>query len=244
MNKKILALIILIISSTKIYAAEKKSILVSQPVYKPMEFYVYKPSNKKLAKTFYVTYDGYLVYKNRDKIWKYGTYEKNKGVKTDHVVGSVVPSDAGIKPYDKKASSVAPIVETANANNTNNAPEKENPAIKNYPTDWTQNPDFMQISNWKKSIDRVGVINSPFMPVAWKGDHPETVFVWTGMEWRQISVRGSENPLNAVKRDAYNLTKIINGSNIKWRAGDSVILGQYTGYWGYKWLGEIILTGE
>ena len=81
---------------------------VTQPAYHNMKFHVYKPVN--VPKDFYVTFDGYLVYRNSKGVWLYGSAEKSGIVKTDYVVGAVIPSVVKLKPYNAKISSVAPIL--------------------------------------------------------------------------------------------------------------------------------------
>ncbi len=214
------------------YAAEK-SILVSQPAYDSMQFYVYRPdkknSSKKVPNDFYVTYDGYLVYKNAKGVWFYGDAGKKKITKTNYVVGSVVPSTVGIEPYNKKISEVAPILDTKDSKN-------DNPIVNK---DWTQNPDFIAVSKWSKSVDKIGILNKPLIPVAWKGEHPDVIYAWAGMQWRQITPRKWEEPVNTIRRNIHNLTVISNNNDIKWRDGDNAILEQYANYWGYEWIGEI-----
>ena len=94
----------------------EKSTLVTQPAYHSMNFYVYKPSN--VPNEFYATYDGFLVYKNEKGIWNYASVEKSGIIKTDFVVGAVIPSVVKIKPYDAKISSIAPVFGSP-ASNTN-----------------------------------------------------------------------------------------------------------------------------
>ena len=79
-------------SAAKVYVAEP--LLVAQPSYAGMQFYVYRPYN--MPKNWYVTFDGYPVTKNRDGVWVYGTASGPNLNPTNYIVGSVVPSMAGI----------------------------------------------------------------------------------------------------------------------------------------------------
>ena len=44
-------------------------ILITQPAYSGMQFYVYRPYNIPCG--WYATYDGYPVFRNADGIWVY-----------------------------------------------------------------------------------------------------------------------------------------------------------------------------
>ena len=94
-------------SVNEVFCAEK-AILVNQPAYHSMSFYVFKPD--KVADEFLATYDGYLVYKKADGIWYYATVEKSGIKKTEYVVGSIIPSVVRLRPYNAKISSVAPVL--------------------------------------------------------------------------------------------------------------------------------------
>ena len=79
-------------AEARVYVAEP--LLVAQPSYAGMQFYVYRPYN--MPKNWYVTFDGYPVTKNRDGVWVYGTASGPNLNPTNYIVGSVVPSMAGI----------------------------------------------------------------------------------------------------------------------------------------------------
>ena len=83
--KKFLAVILCLIAS-KTFAADN-AIRVTQPAYHYMSFYVYKPAN--LPIDIYATFDGYLVYKNKN-VWPYASYNNGLITKTGYVVGSVI----------------------------------------------------------------------------------------------------------------------------------------------------------
>ncbi len=217
--------------------ASAAPLLVSQPAYDAMKFYVYKPegSNKKIPRDFYLTYDGYLVYKNARGVWLYGDAGNGNGkriTKTNYVVGAVAPSTVGIEPYNKNMSTVAPVLNLEGSEGV----DKTKRVVQ---TDWTQNPDFVAVSKWSKSVDKIGIINKPLIPVAWKGEHPEVIYAWAGTAWHQITPRKWEEPKNTIRRNMHNLTMITNKNDIKWQDADSAILEQYATYWGYQWLGEL-----
>ena len=239
--KKFLAVIICLIAS-KTFAADN-AIRVTQPAYHYMSFYVYKPAN--LPIDIYATFDGYLVYKNKD-IWYYASYNNGSVTKTGYVVGSVIPQVVKLKPYNARVSSVAPILGTQ-------AAEPEAPRIIEvdssspvYSPDWTRDSNFMSISKWRGSVDRVGVLSRPKVPVAWKGDYPNVIYVWTGAKWKQIFPRSNfSSALSTLRREIYSLTVETNKANLlHWQDMDSHVLAQYTNSWGYEWLGVINLGSD
>ena len=111
--KKLLAVLALVIAMNTCAFSAERAIQVTQPAYHNMQFYVYKPVN--VPRDFYVTFDGYLVYRNSNGVWLYGSAEKGGITKTDYVVGAVIPSVVQLKPYNVHISSVAPIVGTQQA---------------------------------------------------------------------------------------------------------------------------------
>ncbi len=258
--RKIFAAMILLL--TVIFAeglAAEKAIRVNQPAYHSMNFYVYKPAN--LPKDFYVTFDGYLVYKGEKGVWHYATAEKSGIAKTGYVVGSVLPYVVRLKPYSAKISSVAPILGGDRVKDPPSAktdpkssrvvymppemhaeiytPQRFSPNA----SDWTQNSNFMAVGKWQKSITKMGVLYRPKIPVAWKGDFPEAVYAWNGMTWIQLA---SKNPgstaRNILRREIYDLTVSTNKTNrLHWTDDDSSVLAQFAAMWGYEWVGHIIL---
>ena len=252
------------------------AIYVEQPSYHSMNFYVYKPAN--VPGDFYVTYDGYLVYRDINGVWKYGVSNGNAYTKTDFVVGSVIPSVAGITLWDRQGrvvpnavsngyvvhNSVPAIVYThpssvpvVTAPVTVPAPVVTTPVVTHAPvvvpapapvtqavvipqTQWSLNANFMAISRWRNSVDRIGVLDRPAMPVAWKGENPRVVYAWNGLTWKQLNAGSIRRPLNIIRRDIYDLTVEANRINLlNWTSNDSFVLAQYAAIWGYRWLGLI-----
>lgn len=223
------------------------SMLVRQPVYHSMSFHVHKPVN--VPRDFYVTYDGYLVYKNERGIWHYGSAEKNGIIKTGYVVGSVIPSVVRLKPYNTRISSVAPILNTPPAAENNRViyTPPESPLYREAMSpNWTGDSNFMAIGKWQKSIDRIGVTSKPSIPVAWKGDYPEVIYAWTGRRWRQLEANGKHiTAISTLRREFYDLTIEINKTNaLRWTDEDSKVLAQYAYQWGYQWVGLVIHNGR
>ena len=238
----------------------ERAIQVTQPAYHSMKFYVYKPVN--VPKDFYVTFDGYLVYKNAKGVWLYGSAEKGGITKTDFVVGAVIPSVVKLKPYNVKISSVAPILGSRGADTGTPPPQISDRIVYMPPAsglalygtrelspnnpDWTQNSNFMAIGNWHSTVDRIGVINQPLTPVAWKSDMPEVIYAWTGLQWKQIDSKGAHlTAKSMLRRELYDISKYIRRVNmLRWTEDDTHVLSQYAVMWGYKWMGLIFLSKE
>ena len=260
MRRKIFAGFILAVGfmAGESFSAER-AIRVNQPAYHSMNFYVHKPGN--LPRDFYVTFDGYLVYKGSKGVWYYGSAEKSGLTKTGYVVGSVLPYVVRLKPYNTKISSVAPILGSNRViDNPETMPDSKSNRVVYMPpemhaelyspsimtpnaADWTQNSNFMAISKWQKSVDKIGVLYRPAIPVAWKGDFPEVVYAWTGQNWRQLTAKVPHSTARSIlRRGIYDLTVYTNKVNrLRWTEDDSHVLAQYAAMWGYEWAGQIIL---
>ena len=258
-----------VLFATGAYAADR-AIQVTQPAYHNMKFYVYKPVN--VPRDFYVTFDGYLVYRDSKGIWNYGSNEKGGITKTNYVVGTVIPSVVRLKPYSTKISSVAPILrEPASARTSQpKSPQASSseqaakspriiymppasglelynaPVLSPNNPDWTQNSNFMAIGRWQNSIDRIGVLNRPMIPVAWKGDYPDAVYAWTGLQWKQLDAKTKHtSALSTLRREAYDLNRYVRKVNMhRWNDDDTHVLSQYSVMWGYEWMGLIIIGKE
>ena len=258
--KKLFAAAALVLGLSTCALSAEKAIQVTQPTYHNMKFYVYKPVN--VPKDFYVTFDGYLVYKNSKGVWNYGSAEKGGITKTDYVVGAVIPSVVRLKPYTTKISSVAPILGTDKAEAGPQTEAKyprivymppasgfdasRSAELSPYNPDWTQNSNFMALGKWQKSIDRIGVTYRPMIPVAWKGEHPEVIYAWTGLQWKQLDAKSSHaSALSTLRRELYDLTRYVRKVNmLRWTDDDSHVLSQYSVMWGYRWMGLIFLGRE
>ncbi len=258
MRKVFAGIILAVTAMTAEGICAERAIQVTQPAYHSMKFYVYKPGN--LPKEFYVTFDGYLVYKGAKGVWYYGTAEKSGIAKTGYVVGSVLPSVVRLKPYNANISSVAPVLggdrvvdPPANREPTSNRvvymppemyTELYHPALMNpNAADWTRNSSFMAVGKWQKSINKMGVLYRPKIPVAWKGDFPEVVYAWNGLNWIQLASKLPHSTARSIlRREIYDLTVSTNKTNrLQWTDDDSHVLAQYSAMWGYEWLGHIIL---
>lgn len=228
-------------SHAKRYITEP--LLVPESPYTGMTFYVYRPYN--MPPNWYITLDGYPVHKNADGMWVYGTAEGPNLVPTNYVVGSIVPSMAGITKWisDVQVSELrkfpnAEIQEVRQKAFTRNQMARG----KNYSTyipDWTFNPAFMAIGNWKGTVDRMAVLSELGVPAAWSGGNPQVIYVWTGSMWSQVDTGNMRSLRKSVARNYSKLRRLVRDSGFKWYAQDTPVLAQQAKAWGYYWLGEI-----
>ena len=230
------------VAAAKVYVTEP--LLVAQPSYAGMQFYVYRPYN--MPKGWYVTFDGYPVKKNSDGVWVYGTANGPNLNPTNYIVGSVVPSMAGLMPW----------VHPARISELRKTPTQEMMSVRQsappgstlargqthstWIPDWTYNSRFMAVGGWQHSVDRMGVLHNPAVPVAWRGTSPTVIYVWTGKSWYQITPRGSQSPQRALKAELYNLVRMVKNNQFVWYEEDMPVLAQQATAWGYYWMGEVV----
>ena len=105
---------------------------------------------------------------------------------------------------------------------------------------WMTNKNFMMVSAWKELIDRMGILYHPKLPIAWRGETPKAVFVWTGKSWWQIHCKSGETPQCALQRNMYALTKLSKENQESWTSQDAGFLANQASLWGYYWMGYIL----
>ena len=248
--KKILFLIFVLSVFSSCAEAKRyitEPLLVPESPYAGMTFYVYKPYN--MPKDWFITLDGYPVKKNSDGMWVYGTSEGPNLVATNYVVGSIIPSMAGITKW----------ISEAQISELRKLPTQDMLAVQQktftrsqmaqgkkestYIPDWTFNYSFMVIGNWKGSVDRIGVLNNPAVPVAWKGSSPKVLYVWVGNGWHQLNLMSGQRPRQALIRENHKIRRLLRQTNFQWYEQDMPILAQQARAWGYYWLGAINIEG-
>lgn len=230
-------------ASAKVYVAEP--LLVAQPSYAGMQFYVYKPYG--MPKNWYATFDGYPVIKNKDGVWVYGTYSGPNLTPTNYIVGSVIPSMAGLSPYTRsvQVSSITTLPQPGAGMPVRQPafPATRVPAggaNSTYMPDWLFNSRFMALGNWKQSVDRMGILHKPGVPVAWRGNSPKVIYAWNGRSWYQMTAREGERPVEVLKNNLYALTRMVNHNDFIWYEADMPVLAQQAASWGYYWMGEVV----
>lgn len=242
---------LLLISSAALGATYVvEPLLVAQPAYAGMNFHVYRPYN--MPEGWFVTFDGYPVHKSPSGVWVYGTYDGVSLTPTNYVVGSVHPQSLSIVQYAPSAqvsslrevpvTPILPVLQPA----PQPAPIAQIPAQSatvppTYVPQWAVQASFTSIAAWNKLVDRMGILEKPRTPIAWKGDRPEALYVWTGKSWYQILSRSDtrEKPSEMIKGHLYALTRMINTNNFHWKDIDTALLANQAALWGYLWMGRI-----
>jgi hypothetical protein len=175
------------------------------------------------------------VTQNKDGVWVYGTYAGPNLTPTHYIVGSVVPAAAGLSPYINpvQISSVTTLVPQPPM-------AVEQPKYSTYMPDWLFNARFMALGRWKDSVDRVGILHRPGVPVAWSGNAPKVIYAWDGHGWYQMMAREGQRPVDVLKENLYTLTRMVNHNGFTWYEADMPLLSQQAATWGYYWMGEIM----
>jgi len=221
-------------ASAKVYVAEPY--LAQQPAYAGMTFYVYRPHG--LPKGWYLTFDGYAVTQARGEVWVYGTMQSGELIRTSYVVGSVNPALIGLIPY--AGANVMQLPAKTGIVNQPFIVSPNQPARQIYVPDWSFDPAFLSVSNWKSTVDRIGILHKHDFPVAWKGNRPAVIYVWTGKIWKQIDTR-DERLSHVINLNLYGLLREKDRRQ-RWYAEDIQVLREKTIEWGYLWIGEVFAT--
>ena len=111
---------------------------------------------------------------------------------------------------------------------------------------WMQAERFMEISRWRSRVDRMAILESPRVPIAWKGSHPYEVYFWTGDEWARVRrnpekfdyVERYDDILYRTKDD---IEKILRERNFYWFERDTPAFAAVASTMRYTWFGDIKL---
>lgn len=240
--------------ASSVYVVEP--VLVSQPAYSGMNFYVYRPYN--LPEGWYVTFDGYPVVQTSSGAWVYGALSGNGLVQTAYIVGSVNPAALPLAQYPGSAavSSVnhVPVLPLSVVSQRQlqhpvppSLPSSGGMLLPSYIPSWAVNPSFNAIGSWNRLVDRMGILDNPRVPIAWKGDHPKAIYAWTGRSWYQMtssSLDIPEKPSEMLKDHLYSLTRMVHGNNMRWNDSDTPLLAHQAAVWGYLWMGRLTPLGN
>lgn len=218
--------------------------MVTQPVYSGMTFYVFRPHN--LAPGWHVTFDGYPVIRSAEGLWVYGSYDGRQLVQTPYVVGSIQPQAAPLTPVFSVAEisgmqqiPVRPVTAPSFQPQPAAAVQLATPT---YVPSWMVDANFMAIGTWGGLVDRMGMLEKPRLPIAWKGKHPLAVFVWTGRSWYKIQSPNEDlrlTPPQMVRRQLYSLTRMTKANHFRWQDQDTAVLANQAAVWGYLWMGRL-----
>ena len=110
---------------------------------------------------------------------------------------------------------------------------------------WMQQPAFQEISRWRHQVDRVGILASPRLPVAFRGTRPSVLFIWTGDQWVRVKgermvkrrrMEDARSSLGAVKEELHDLA---NHTGFYWDESDTPALASQAAHWRFAWAGDI-----
>ncbi len=228
-------------------------LLVAQPVYAGMTFHVYRPYN--MPSGWFVTFDGYPVIRSAAGVWVYGSYNGSVLSPTSYVVGSIHPNALPIVQYVSPAhissTQHVPVTPLQPLQPVQPAPPPPGAAAPGtihgtilpptYVPVWATQSAFTSIGSWQRLVDRMGILENPRVPIAWKGHRPEALFVWTGRSWFQIKARpgSTETPSEMIKDHLYSITRMVNNNAFVWNDADTALLANQAAVWGYLWMGRI-----
>ncbi len=102
------------------------------------------------------------------------------------------------------------------------------------------NARFMALGSWKTSVDRVGILHKPAVPVAWRGNSPRVLYAWNGRSWYQMTAREGERPVDVLRNNLYALTRMVHQNRFMWYEADMPVLSQQAAEWGFYWMGEVV----
>ncbi|HOU32904.1 MAG TPA: hypothetical protein PK393_04615 [Synergistaceae bacterium] len=243
------------------YIAEP--VLVTQPAYAGLSFYVYRPYNMPAG--WFVTRDGnYPVIQDRGGVWVYGyTVEGGALVPSGYVVGSVDPRTLASPPVPQPPLP-APAPQPRQPQRVAPPPPAPQPQPQFLPPpppgvmvpqgcagatvpmvsapyvpSWALDKNFLEMSHWSRLVDRVAILHRPRTPVAWKGDNPTVLFAWTGRHWYAIRPARGETPAQALEHRLYDLLMMMRQNGMVWNDGETPALANQALLWGYLWLGSV-----
>jgi hypothetical protein len=105
---------------------------------------------------------------------------------------------------------------------------------------WLVDRNFMMVSAWKGLVDRMGILYKPKLPLAWKGEAPQAIFVWTGKSWWQMHCKNGETPQETLQRNMFALAKLSKEHQASWSPEDAGFLANQAALWGYYWMGYVL----
>lgn len=118
---------------------------------------------------------------------------------------------------------------------------------------WMQKERFQEISRWRHRVDRIGILEKPRVPIAWRGDRPSFIFVWTGKEWaringRKVLIRGNilgrsttEKASSSLRRTREEIEQFLTENGFVWYEADTPALASQAAHWRYAWADTVRL---
>jgi hypothetical protein len=99
--------------------------------------------------------------------------------------------------------------------------------------------NFNEIARWRARVDRMGIMSSPRVPVAWKGARTRDVFIWTGREWARLRAKSKTAPESVLYDAREDIASIVRSEGVEWNENDTPALAASASLMRYKWAGEL-----
>ena len=112
---------------------------------------------------------------------------------------------------------------------------------------WQQSEKFNEISRWRFRVDRMGMLNEPRVPIAWKGSHPYEVYFWTGSEWARVRRQRAafewvETYDDILAHAQESIQEVLAERDYRWNEADTPSLAANASLFRYRWMGDIDLA--
>lgn len=111
---------------------------------------------------------------------------------------------------------------------------------------WQQDEKFTEIGRWRFRVDRMGIMNDPRVPVAWKGGRPYEVYFWTGTEWARVRRQRVYFDYRHDYKDTMahaqeSIREVLDERGYSWNEYDTPALAASASHMRYMWIGDIDL---
>lgn len=109
---------------------------------------------------------------------------------------------------------------------------------------WMQDEKFMEISRWRFRVDRMGILEDPQTPIAWRSSYPYEVYFWTGSEWararrQRVYYDHRESFDDTLARSKEGIREIMDQRDYRWNPGDTPALAAMASHMKFMWMGPI-----
>ena len=105
---------------------------------------------------------------------------------------------------------------------------------------WMTDPRFTAVGDFRYTVDRMGLMDEPRIPVAWKGNRPSVVYAWTGDGWFTLRSEETESPQDVLGRSRPLL--LARTQKTGWVLGreSEQYLPVQVRSWCFRWMGTIL----
>ena len=105
---------------------------------------------------------------------------------------------------------------------------------------WMTDPRFTAVGDFRYTVDRMGLMDEPRIPVAWKGNRPSVVYAWTGDGWFTLRPEETESPQDVLGRSRPLL--LARTQMTGWVLGreSEQYLPVQVRSWRFQWMGTIL----